>query len=147
MDRIEGRAKRKGWNRSIHDTISFSESSLQRSFPFCSNWLFCNTACAQDGHFPFLVVVSKSHDEFPFWFWVVVQERERNCRYVRRRVAWDEKEAGIGIGCDWMICRHEWRFRKGGRTKDLYARFLKSREADDSKSRGLKIPGLRNLAE
>jgi hypothetical protein len=28
------------------------------------------------GIFLFLVVVSKSHDEFPFWFWVVVQERE-----------------------------------------------------------------------
>jgi hypothetical protein len=34
-------------------------------------------ACVQDGHFPFLVVVSKSHDEFPFWFWVVIQEREK----------------------------------------------------------------------
>jgi hypothetical protein len=35
----------------------------------------------------------------------------------------------------------EWRLRKEGRkegrTKDVYARFLKSREADDSKSRGL----------
>jgi hypothetical protein len=36
---------------------------------------------------------------------------------------------------------------EGRRTKDLYARFLKSREADDSKFRGLKIPGLRMLAE
>jgi hypothetical protein len=57
--------------------LSSSELSLQRSSLFCSDWLFCNAACAQGRHFPFLVVVLKSHDEFPFWFWVVIQEREK----------------------------------------------------------------------
>ena len=31
---------------------------------------------SKTGFFLFLVV-SKSHDEFPFWFWVVIQEREK----------------------------------------------------------------------